>query len=231
MSPRSLCLGLIALTLRIAGPAISAQSSGPKFTPPELTAAGDMNYPIDSVASGVVEVAIRLDGAGSITGTDVLRDIPSLTASVLLAIPHWTFQPATLNGKGIDSTVVASIVFNPKDYGVGGAKTPVPGKEFKVLTPDTSGFVPPKMITPAWAQFPPDSVVQGAVILDGQVSAEGRLTDVVTIWHIRSLTDTSIEAAKQWTFSPATLNGTRIAACEVIGYVFRVTNVAKPPAP
>jgi len=220
---------LMLLMLLIAAAPFPAQNKEPAFTPPEMATASDMVYPVDSVASGIVVVAVRLDAAGTIKGTDVLRDIPSLTSPVLLAIQDWTFKPAMLDNKGVDSTIVISLVFNPKDYLVGGTAAPVLGKELRVLSPDAAGFLPPKTISAPWAVYPADSVMQGAVILDVRVGPRGKVTDVTSVWKIQPLTDTAIDAAKNWTFSPATFHGTPVAANEVVGYVFRVTNLAKPP--
>ena len=209
---------------------LSAQNKQANFIPPDLDTARDINYPVDSVASGVVVVAVRLDSAGTIKRTEVLRDIPSLTAPVLLAINTWTFKPTTLDGKGVDSTVVVSIVFNPSDYRLGGAATPILGKELRVLPPDAVGFLPPKIIAAAWAGYPLNSVAQGAVILDARVSATGQVTHVTPIWKIQSLTGPSIRAAKNWTFNPATFKGAPVAANSVVGYVFRLPNIAHPVA-
>jgi hypothetical protein len=211
-------------------PLLSAQNSQPKFTPPDLDTAGDIDYPVKSVASGVVVVAVYLDGAGMIKRTEVLRDIPSLTAPVLLAIKTWTFKPAMLDGKGVDSTAVVSIVFNPSDYRLGGASAPILGKELRVLVPDSVGFLPPKIIAASWAGYPLNSVAKGAVILDAHVGPTGRVTHVTTVWEIEPLTGPSIRAAKNWTFKPATFKGASVSANAVVGYVFRLPNISNPVA-
>jgi hypothetical protein len=204
---------------------LSAQNKPLTFSPPDIATAGDMNYPVDSVASGVVVVAVGLDGAGSIKKTDVLRDIPSLTSPVLLAIQTWTFKPATLDGKGVDSTIIVNIVFNPKDYRLGGTAAPVLGKELEVPSRDASGFLPPKIMAASWAEYPLESVEQGAVILDASVSPTGQVTQVIPIWRSQSLTDASIDAAKTWTFRPAKFGGAPTVANTVVGYVFRLSNL------
>lgn len=182
-----------------AAPRICAQTNHPKFVPPEIATASDINYPINSVASGIVVVAVNLDGAGKVKDTEVLRDIPSLTAPVLLAITStWTFNPATLDGKPADSTIVVSIVFNPFEYQLTGAATPTLGKPLNDLAPDANGFMPPMTIAGAWAQYPPNSTAQGAVILDVHVSSTGHVTRAVDVYRIPSVTTPSINAARKW---------------------------------
>jgi hypothetical protein len=207
-----------------------AQKKQPMFSPPDVSTADNINYPIDSVASGIVVVAVSLDGAGLVKSKDVLRDIPSLTVHVAASIDTWRFKPATLDGKAVDSTMVVSVVFNPGDYRLGGVATPVLGRELKVLSPDAIGFLPPRIIAASWAGYPLNSVAQGAVILDDRISSIGHVTQVVPILRIPSLTTPSINAAKNWTFKPATFNGSSVSASTVVGYVFRPPNIAIPLA-
>ncbi len=211
-------------------PFISAQNAEPKYTPPDIAAGNYLSYPINSVASGVVAVAVDLDSMGGIKKTEVLRDIPSLTAPLLLAIEKWTFKPAVLQGKAVDSTIVVNILYNPSDYRLGSAKAPILGKELKVLTPGAAGFVPPKIIAAAWAEYPLNSVAQGSVILNARISPRGRVTQITPVWENQSLTTTSVDAAKAWSFQPATLDGEAVAANTVVGYVFRLPNTASPLA-
>lgn len=211
-------------------PVLFAQKKHPKFTPPELATAADINYPISSAVSGVVAVAVTLDGAGTIKGTYVLRDIPSLTSPVLLSIQNWTFKPAMQDGKGIDSTIVVNIAYNPGDYRLGGAESPVLGQEMKTLSPDANGYLPAKTNVAAWAEYPLNSVAQGAVVMDARVNRRGRVTHVTAVWNMPPLEKASANAAKKWTFEPAALDGRPIGANTVIGYVFRPPNIASPVA-
>jgi outer membrane biosynthesis protein TonB len=226
----SLLVVTLVITLLVAtSPAAVARNKRPKFTPPELLTAASINYPINSSASGVVAVAIYLDDAGKVTATDTLRDIPSLTAPVLLSIQKWTFKPATLDGKEVDSTIVASIAFNPADYRLAGTDTPVLGKELKVLSRDADGFLPPHLATASWALYPLNSVERGSVILDARVGRDGGVRHVTPVWS-PYLKTTSVEAAKKWTFEPATFDGMPTDADVIIGYVFRLPNIASPVA-
>jgi len=222
--------GLLAGLVAAGCSALIAGQEPPQFSPPQLLAASDIPYPINSGASGIVTVAIYLDSAGKVTGTDTLRDIPSLTAPVLLAIPQWTFKPAVFDGNPIDSAIVASIAFNPADYRLGGKNAPPLGKELKVLAPDANGFLPPKAVSAPWAAYPINSVAQGSVVLDARIDLTGRVTAVVAAWRNPSLTGPSMQAAKEWSFRPARLNREPAVADAIIGYVFRPPNIASPVA-
>jgi hypothetical protein len=73
-------------------------------------------------------------------------------------------------------------------------------------------------------------VAQGAVVLDVHVNRLGRVSRVTPVWG-PALTKTSTEAAKRWTFDPATWNGVSVGTDAVIGYVYRPPNIAVPVAP
>jgi len=227
----SAILAFPALLLVLAtASSLFAQSGRANYIPPDIASGNYLSYPINSVASGVVVVAVDLDSAGRIKKTEVLRDIPSLTAPLLLAIEKWTFKPAVLRGKAVDSTIVVNILYNPSDYRLGGAKAPVLGKELRVLAPDAAGFVPPKIVAAAWAEYPLNSVAQGSVILDARIGPRGHVSQITPVWKNQSLTATSVNAAKAWSFHPATVDGEAIAANTVVGYVFRLPNIANPVA-
>lgn len=227
-----LTLLAIAFLSLATGVAVSAQDQGGHkgFAPPELLTASGIVYPINSGAAGVVVVAVHLDGAGMVKSTETVRDIPSIASPVLLAIPKWTFRPATLNGKGVDSTFMVSVVFNPSDYRLTGSDTPAQGKQMEVVTPDASGFLPPKTVSSTWAVYPINSVAQGAVVLNAHVSREGHVARVTIVWG-PSLAKTSAEAAKEWAFEPAKLDGAAVGANVAIAYVYRPPNIAVPVRP
>jgi outer membrane biosynthesis protein TonB len=223
---------LLILSVVAANLAVSTQGQDKhaKFTSPELLTASDIVYPINSGAAGVVIVAVHLDTAGMIKSSDVVRDVPSLTSPVLLAIPKWTFKPATLDGKEVDSTLVVSVVFNPSDYRLTGSAVPALGKETEEVSPDASGFLPPNTIASSWADYPINSVAQGAVILNAHVNRQGHVVRITSAWG-PFLTKTSTEAAKRWNFEPAKLDGTPVGADVAIGYVYRPPNIAVPVRP
>jgi Gram-negative bacterial TonB protein C-terminal len=219
----------VALLMAIA-PGAFGRSKRPKFTPPSLVTAAGITYPINSGAAGVVVIAVNLDDAGKIKNTDVLCDIPSLTSPVLVSVQKWTFKPAMLDGIGVDSTITVSIVFNPSDYRLTGAETPALGKEVMVISPDTNRFLPPKTKTASWANYPLNSVAQGAVILEARVNRSGHVTHLAPVWA-PFLAKTSTEAAEKWDFESAAFDGRAIDANAVIGYVYRPPNIAIPVAP
>src|SRR5580704_362155 len=88
-------------------------SAGSHFVSPDITAASDVPYPIDNVASGLVSIAVSLTAGGQVQNVQVVRDIPGLTAVVTNAVNTWTFSPGKLDGTAVPSTINVQVVFNP----------------------------------------------------------------------------------------------------------------------
>src|ERR1700674_3949629 len=77
--------------------------------PAEAVSATDTQYPIRSVANGLVVLDVALDERGAVKGTSVVRDIPSLTAVATSSVQSWKFKPAS--GKGAPEASVVRVVF------------------------------------------------------------------------------------------------------------------------
>src|SRR3977135_2647218 len=95
------------------------------FKPAEVISAGDIPYPIQSIADGVVVLDVSLDEKGAITGSTVVRDIPSLTSAATSSVQSWKFSPASMRGKPEQSLIRVAVVFRPRAYfAAGPAFTP-----------------------------------------------------------------------------------------------------------
>src|ERR1700675_4057716 len=88
----------VALLLLCGAMSTSAQAT---FKPVEVISAPDIQYPIRSIADGVVVLDVSLDARGGIAGVHVVRDIPSLTTAATSSIPSWKFSPALSKGKPV----------------------------------------------------------------------------------------------------------------------------------
>ena len=80
-------------------------SAGSHFEPPDITAAGEIPYPVDSIASGLVSLAVNLSAGGRVENVQVARGISSLTAVAISAVSTWSFSPGKLDGVAVPSTI------------------------------------------------------------------------------------------------------------------------------
>ena len=68
-------------------------------------------YPATSVGSGTVVLSLLIDKQSIVKKVTPIRPVPSLTSAATAAVKNWTVNPATLNEKKLDATLVVAFVF------------------------------------------------------------------------------------------------------------------------
>jgi hypothetical protein len=196
----------------------SGVSGGSHFDPPDITAASEISYPIENVASGLVSISVNLTAAGKVQDVQVIRGIPGLTETVTSIVNTWAFVPGKLDGKPIPSTINVQVVFNPGVPHNQQLQVP-PGN--LVTPPNPPGYITPEIAAASYAAYPPNSVATGAVVLDVVVDKYSEVKKPTPIRPVPSLTSAAIAAVKTWTVNPATFNEKKTDAKLVVAFVFR----------
>jgi outer membrane biosynthesis protein TonB len=217
---------IFLLALMLALPrASSIFARSPKFVPPTVTAAGDIPYPLASLASGIVTVTVNLDATGQVQSVRVLRDVPSLTDPTVRAIKRWTFAPGTLEGSSIPSSLNVQAVFNPATLQTKNLNLP---SVQPAPPPNPQGYLPPEVSQATYATYPPNSVATGAVVLDVIVGDSDQIRKVSTIRSVPSLTSQAMTAVKNWSFNSGTYQGKAIDCNVIVAFVFRSPAMSSP---
>jgi len=192
---------------------------GPGFQPPGIASAGNIAYPTNVMATGIVMLVANLDSSGNLQNLDVLRDVPSLTSVASAGVKSWGFIPALLDGQPVPSVLPVSVVFNPfNPAGVGSLSLTI---SLSHATPGaTTGYMPPQITAASFATYPTNSLASGAVVLDVTIGSIGKVAKVHVIRDVQSLTPQATKAVRTWAFSPATFQGTMITSHMVIAFVF-----------
>ena len=218
-------LATALLELSLACIALGAQPAGGKrFVSPSVTVAGDILYPFEVVASGLVTLSVTLNGDGRPPSELVGRDIEGLTPLVSSVVTHWTYSPGMLEGDTTPSTINIEVVFNPAD--TLGEKLRVPPVA-STLSLWPRGYVPPDVVAGSYASYPVNSVTSGTVVLDVTVDNNGRFKKIGVIRDVPSLTPGAIAAVRGWTIKPATLLSKAITSKLIVAFVFRPPNISK----
>lgn len=215
-------LSLVSVALAATRTRVAAT---PHFVPPDIVVASDIAYPINNTASGLVSVSLNLSASGQIQNVLIVRDIPGLTAGVTSAVNTWTFTPAKLDGIAVPSTLNVHVVFNPGTPQNQQLQLP-PGTP--VSAPDPPGYLPPTLSQVSYAVYPPNSIAQGAVVLDVLIDKDSQVKKVTTIRDVPSLTQAAVTAGKTWSINPAKLNNKKLDAKLVVAFVFRSPTMSTP---
>jgi outer membrane biosynthesis protein TonB len=217
-----LLLTLLVLALAQRAPAKHAQL----FTPPDVLTVTDIPYPLTTVATGVVTLAVNLDATGNVTNIQTLRDIPTVTSHATVVLQSWTYAPATLNGKHVPSTLIVNLVFDPAF--LDSNQIPLaPPESFQPPDPKSS-YTPPQLFTATFPPYPSNGAGSGAVVLDVTVNSAGKIAQVAPVRDIPTLTAAAVAALKSWSFSAAIYANTPIASKVVVAMVFRSPAAALP---
>jgi TonB family protein len=220
-----LLIAVVLLAALAATPTDPTFADDLHFVPPDVVTAGEIPYPPDSIASGIVTLSIDLDAAGQIRNVQVLRDIPSLTDPAVSAVKNWTFTPGKLEGKPIASSLNVSVVFNPGNLQTHDLTLaplqPTP-------PPNPPGYLPPEIAAASYANYPMNSVATGTVVLDASIGKSGEIKRLVQIRSVPSLTSPAINVVKSWTLNAATFNGKAITSKLIIAFVFRPPTITTP---
>lgn len=98
----------------------------------------------------------------------------------------------------------------------------------------STAFEPAEILAATDIPYPIQSVAIGTVVLEVTVSNTGDVEAVQPIREIQSLTDVAIDSVRDWSFKPASLNGTPIRSRTTVAVTFNppaipAANVPLPP--
>ncbi len=128
---------------------------------------------------------------------------------------------------GTPGGVVGGVVGGELGGVVGGVTGGVPKEEPKPTGPVRVGgkIHPPAKLNNVSPVYPPmarQARVEGVVILEATISANGRVADVKVLRGIPLLDNSALEAVRQWTYSPTLLNGIPVPVIMTVTVNFRL---------
>ena len=189
------------------------------FKPAEVISAGDIPYPIQSIADGVVVLDVSLDEKGAITGSTVVRDIPSLTSAATSSVQSWKFSPASMRGRPEQSLIRVAVVFRPRAYfAAGPAFTPILSEGESNQADQT--YAPPGIVSVSYPQYPINAAAPGTVVIQVTVGRSNAIQRVKVVRDLPPFTKFALSAVNKWRFQTATLDGKPVASALGIAFVF-----------
>jgi protein TonB len=153
---------------------------------------------------------------GKISDVKVVRSIPALDAAAVGAVRQWEYEPTIIDEVAVPVITSVAVEFKltaPTPVRVGGAiKEPA----------QTKRVTPP---------YPPEAQaagVQGVVIMEATLGADGKVTDVRVLRSIPLLDQAAVEAVRQWEYAPTLVNGVAVPVVMTVTLNFTLTPA--PPA-
>jgi TonB family protein len=188
--------------------------------PPELVSATDTQYPIQSVADGIVVLDVALTKQGVIGDLHTVRDIPSLTSIATSSVQGWRFKPGARNGAPQNSMIRVVFAFRPPAYYAAPPLfTSIPSDAWSASR-DTQGYALPGIVSVAYPLYPINAANVGSVVIQLAVGKTGEIQHVQVIRALNPFTTIAVDAVKKWQFEPSTLDGHTIRSNIVVVFVF-----------
>jgi TonB family protein len=183
---------------------------------------------------GSVVLHAIISKTGTVESLDVVSGRPMLTASAKDAVKRWVYKPYMVKGEPteVETTITVNFTF--------GDATPAqpPAEQGQGSGPQriSSGAMMGNLIARPNPVYPAEARaagIQGSVLLRAIISKTGDIEDLKVVSGPKELTESAIDAVKQWKYRPYLLNGepTEVDTTITVNYTLEVTPPPPPPPP
>jgi len=184
--------------------AVAAAAAG-THTPVRLLSASVPASPMNAQSGGIAAFDVTVDETGSVTAADVVQDVAPFGATLGEALRRWRFEPARDQGRAVRSRVLVLGFFRPPELAVIAPARP----RYKDTTAPAELPWPTSVTVPP---YPPNALGSGKVVLEVDVSEEGKVTATHVVDPGSPFDSAATGAAQAWTFRPASRGGRAAAA-------------------
>lgn len=190
------------------------------FGPAAVLSAADVQFPFQTTADATVVFSVSVSAGGAPGKISVLQDVPPFTAAAEESLKTWKFSPASFSGRPEDSEALVAFVFRHAVYVANPPLfTPIiPARESAEAR---RGFVPPGILSMAYAGYPASTIAAGAVVVQANVKAGGSTGGISIVRDLAGgFGPLAVDAAKHWKFQPASREGQPVPSKVAIAFVF-----------
>jgi TonB family protein len=209
MARRSCARDALLLSL-VAAAAAWAQEAP---TPPRLLSAAVPPSPMNAQSGGIAAFDVAVDDAGSVASVDTVQDVAPFGDALRGAVRGWRFEPAREQGRAVRSRVLVLGFFRPPELAVIAPERP----RYKDTTAPEELPWPTSVTVPP---YPPNALGSGKVILEVEVSEEGKVASTRVLNPGSPFDGAAAGAAQAWTFRPASRNGRPVATRAYFVFTF-----------
>jgi TonB family protein len=194
--------------------ALTVMTLAAAMTPPALQEAHLGPVPFGARAAGLVALDVGVSERGAVAGVTVVKAVAPFSDDLARDIRGWRFEPATEDGRAVASRVLVAALVRPAAllFPDPGAPPPPPAGAPEGMPYPESVVVPP---------YPPNALGDAAVVVEVEVTAEGRAASARVVGEPGAFDEPALEAAHGWRFRPAQRAGTDVPARAWLVFVFR----------
>ena len=181
-------------------------------------------YPPEALFGGEVILEGLVDRDGQLSDVELVHGDPPFRTKAEDAVQTWSFRPARVEGRPVDSMVAIAFDFAQRYL-----PSPVQGNRTYPEPQDSDDRAPLPVFTVAPA-YPPDTVLEGTVVVLGKVDEQGQLTSTKIISGADPFTSATTTALRQWKFVPGKRGGEPVESAIVVVATFRRPALARVPS-
>lgn len=214
---------IIVLGLALAAPSAfpSAAAAQQPYSPARYESGLRPPLPPQTVGGGQVLLELAVSPTGDVTAVTPLRATPPFTDVVASAVNGWQFAPAKEGPKPVASKVLVAAHFRPPTL-----NTPTLGEMPKDVAQASSELAFP--IASREPPYPPLAHMGGVVVVQALVDEAGKVREATPIGAAPPFDQAAVEAARQWMFRPARINGRATATYVYLVFGFQEPITSRP---
>jgi Trypsin-like peptidase domain/Gram-negative bacterial TonB protein C-terminal len=208
--------GIAWHTAPAAAVPVSPAPQTDRFTPPIPLSLVATPYPSQALFGGEVVLDTLIDPDGRIAAVNVVHGADPFLTPVVEAVHTWTFSPARMDGRAVETRI--GIVFQfPQSFL---PKMTLRKHKYDRPSQDSTahGALPVFTVEPV---YPPNTNVEGSVILYERVDSQGQVNSRRVLWDVAPLTAATLVASKAWRFVPGEQAGGNTDSAAIVVVTFR----------
>jgi TonB family protein len=185
-----------------------------RFEPARVTSAQVGEIPYRTAAAAVVGVEVTVDSRGLVTNVRDLVAVEPFTDVLRSSATRWTFDAARGGGQRVESHILVAGVFRPAMLMFPRPDVP---KSVDAQPSDDIPF-PTSLEVP---NYPPNAIGSAYVLVEVEVGESGSVSSAKTIGETTGFDSAALQAARAWTFRPASRDGRPVSAFAYLVFAFR----------
>jgi TonB family protein len=188
------------------------------FEPARLESGPVEAIPFRTAAAGIVLAEVSVNERGGVTDVRILMDVEPFTEVIQKSVERWRFAPARDKGRMVASHVLVAGLFRPAML-----MFPAPDIENEGPDPDPSNDAPmPTSV--AVPPYPPNALGSAYVLIEVKLSRDGAHEDARVVSPKTGFDSAALDAARGWSFRPATRENEPVPANAYLLFLFRQPN-------
>ena len=185
-----------------------------RFEPARATSVNVQAIPYRTAAAAIVGVELTVDAGGRVADVRSLVDVEPFTDVLRNSVRSWSFDAARGGGQRAESHVLVAGVFRPAMLMFPRPDVP---KQVDAQPSDDIPF-PTSVEVP---NYPPNAIGSAYVLVEVEVGESGSVTSTKTMGQTTGFDDAALQAARAWTFRPASQDGRTVSGFVYLVFAFR----------